>query len=228
MVEAKTATIEGESVPEKRRPSVAEIEDQTKQEIVREPTLSHRRREARQEPPTLSGKGGQQHKYYQHLIRRTAETYGYRALVEHPTEAGGSVDVHLERDGTKIACEISITTTDTQELGNIKKCLAAGYDKVILCSPEEKSLKRVRKSVSKELSEPEQKRVLFFQPEEIILYLKQQAAKGAGKEKWLKGRKVKVQFQPVAEEKEKTKVKAIGEVLAGSLRRLKGGKQEKL
>ena len=56
-------------------------------------------------------------------------------------------------------------------------------------------------------------------------HLERQAAKGAGKkEEWVKGRKVKVGFKPVAEEKEKTKLKAIGQVLLGSLQRLKAKK----
>lgn len=55
-------------------------------------------------------------------------------------------------------------------------------------------------------------------------HLERQAAKGAGKEEWVKGRKVKVGLKPVAEEKEKTKLKAIGQVLLGSLQRLKAKK----
>jgi len=215
---------EKKPVPEPVKPSFEEIKEEVKQEIISEPTLSHRRKKAKEELPALPGKGGQQHKYYQHLIRQTAEAYGYRAIVEHPTEAGGSVDVHLERDGTRIACEISVTSTDEQELGNIEKRLSAGYNKVILCSPEEKFLKKVKKLLSKKLSDSEQQKILLFQPAEAITYLKQQAAKGAGKEKWLKGRKVKVQFQPVEEEKEKTKLKAIGQVIVSSLQRLRGGK----
>lgn len=213
-------------VPEAVRPSFEEIKEEVKQEIIKEPTLSYRKRKTKKELPVLEGKGGQQHKYYQHLIRQTAEAYGYRAMIEQSTENGGSVDVHLERDGTKIACEISATSTDSQELGNIEKRLAAGYDRVILCYPPERSLKKIRKLVSKKLSNSDQQKVLFFSPEETISYLKQQAAEGAGKEKWVKGRKVKVQFQPVAEEKEQTKLKAIGQVLAGSLRRLKGGERK--
>lgn len=54
--------------------------------------------------------------------------------------------------------------------------------------------------------------------------LKVLQAPSASKEKWVRGRKVKVGFEPVTEEKEKTKLKTIGQVLAGSLRRLKGGK----
>jgi len=95
---------------------------------------------------------------------------------------------------------------------------------VILCSPAVKTLKKVKKLAFEKLKETERERLLFLSPEETISYLKQQAAKDADKEKWVKGRKVKVQFKSVEEEKEKTKIKAIGKVLAGSLRRLKGGK----
>ena len=132
--------------------------------------------------------------------------------------------MHLERDGRKIACEISITSTGLQELGNIEKRLIGGYDQVIICSPDEKTLKKVQRLVSEKLSENDQQKVLYLLPEQIIAYLKEQAAKGAGKEEWVKGRKVKVGFKPVAEEKEKGKFRAISEVLISSLRRLKGEK----
>ena len=70
----------------------------------------------------------------------------------------------------------------------------------------------------------EQQKVLFLSPEETISYLKEQAAAGAAKEEWVRGRKVKVGFKPVTGEKENSKLKSIGEVLLSSLRRLKGRK----
>ena len=95
--------------------------------------------------PEIQERGKSQHRYLQTLIKRMAEEKGFRAVVEQPTPDGtGRVDVSLERDGRKIACEISVTTTDEQELSNIEKCLAAGYEKVILCSPEKKTLEKVR------------------------------------------------------------------------------------
>ncbi len=46
-----------------------------------------------------------------------AEDKGYRAIVKQPTPDGtGFVDVAIERDGKRIACEISLTSTDDQEL----------------------------------------------------------------------------------------------------------------
>lgn len=207
------------------KPTLEQIKEEVKQEVIAEPTLSYRKRKAKEEVPVPEGKGGQQHKYYQHLIRQTAEACGYRAMIEQTIEDGsGSVDVHLERDGKKIACEISITSTDLQELGNIEKRLIAGYDQVIICSPDEKALKKVQRLVSEKLSENDQQKVLYLLPEQIIAYLKEQAAKGAAKEEWVRGRRVKVGFKPVAEEKEKTKLKTIGQILVSSLQRLKGGK----
>jgi hypothetical protein len=224
---AKQGALIAETIesPETTKSSLAEIKEDKKQEVIREPTLSYRKRKAKEEAHILEGKGSQQHKYYQHLIRQAAEACGYRAMIEQPTEDGaGSVDVHLERDGKKIACEISITTTDQQELGNIQKRLVAEYDQVIICSPDGKALEKVRRLVSEKLSEDNQQKVLYFLPEQVIAYLKEQAAKSAGKEEWVKGRKVKVGFKPMTEEKEKGKFRAISEVLLSSLRRLKGGK----
>lgn len=127
----------------------------------------------------------------------------------------------LEQDGKRIACEISLTSTDEQELSNIEKCLKAGYDKVILCSPEKKTLRKVRVLTAQELKESEQDKVLFFQPEELFFYLEEEAAGKASKEERVKGYKVKVKFQPVAEEEKRTKREAVGQVILQALRRLK-------
>lgn len=82
--------------------------------------------------PPLPGRGGAQHKYLQELIRRWGEAHGWRATVEKSILDGlGSVDVALERDGQSVACEICITSTVTYEVGNVQKCLAAGFDRVV-------------------------------------------------------------------------------------------------
>jgi len=223
LAKQKEVAFEEEAVTEAPRPFLKEIKEEVKQEVISEPTLSYRKRKAKEEVPILEGKGGQQHKYYQHLVRQVAEANGYRAMVEQPGPDGsGCIDVHLERDGLKIACEISVTSTDVQELANIEKRLAAGYDRVILYSPQENALKKVQKLVSQKLSESDRQKILFFLPEQIIAYLKEQAAKGASKEVWVRGRKVKLGFQPVAEEKEKSILRKISEITASSFRRLKG------
>lgn len=172
--------------------------------------------------------GGQQHRYLQTLIKKTAEEKGYRAIIEEPTPDGlGKVDVGFERNGKRIACEISLTSTDEQELSNIEKCLVAGYDRVILCSPERKTLKKVKVLTTQKLEESEQEKVLFFQPEELFFYLEEETASKASKEERVKGYKVKVKFQPVAEAEKRTKREAVAQVIVQALRRLKKGERRK-
>ncbi len=131
------------------------------------------------------------------------------------------VDVGLELDGKKIACEISITTTNEQELKNIEKCLAAGYEKVILCSSDKKTLVKVKTLALEKLSESDQQKVLFFQPEELFFFLEEEAASSISKEQRVKGYKVRVKYKPVGETEKKTKRDAVGQVILQALRRMK-------
>jgi len=59
-------------------------------------------------------KGERQHRYLQSLIKRVAEEKSYRAVIEEPTPDGGRIDVGLEQDRRRIACEVSVTSTDEQ------------------------------------------------------------------------------------------------------------------
>ncbi len=172
--------------------------------------------------PEIQEKGKSQHRYLQTLIKRMAEEKGFRAVVEQPVlDGSGRVDVSLERDGRKIACEICVTTTDEHELSNIEKCLASGYEKVILCCPEKKSLEKIKLLVIKKLKPSDQEKVLFFQPEELFFHLEKEAASFAGKEERIKGYKVKVQYQPVMDSEKKAKREAVGQVILHALRRMK-------
>lgn len=163
-----------------------------------------------------------QHRYLQTLIKKMAEEKGYKAVIEQSTPDGkGKVDVSLERNGKKIACEISITTSGDQELKNIEKCLNAGYERVVLCSPEKKTLENVKSLVSQELNESDQKKVFFFQPEEFFFYLEKKIASEASKEERVKGYKVKVQYQPIQDNEKKTKREAVAKVILQALKRMK-------
>jgi|WetSurMetagenome_2_1015567.scaffolds.fasta_scaffold01024_8 hypothetical protein len=174
--------------------------------------------------PVMEGKGGPRHRYLQTLIKRVAEEKGYRAIIEEKTPGGsGSVDVGLTLEERHFACEISITTSDIQELGNLEKCLAAGYDKILLCMPDRKSLEKMQTLVLQKFGDIYNDRINFFQPEELFFFLEQEAAKSVGKEERVKGYKVKVQYQPVKDMTKKTKREAIGQVIVQAMRRLKNG-----
>lgn len=191
--------------------------------IRKEEAVTFKEKRTRVEIPIFEGKGGSQHRYLQSLIKRMAEEKGFRAVVEQPTADGaGSVDVGIEKDGKRIACEISLTSTDEQELGNIQKCLASGYDKVILCSPDKKTLKKVNALVLQSLNESDQQKVLFFQPEELLFFLESESAGAVNTEERVKGYKVKVQYQPIRDAEKKSKREAIAQVMVGAMKRLKG------
>lgn len=56
----------------------------------------------------------------------------------------GHVEVHLERAGVSIACEMSVSTRADHEIQNVSNCLSAGFVHVVLTSSTEKMLTSAR------------------------------------------------------------------------------------
>lgn len=167
-------------------------------------------------------KGESQHRYLQSLIKNLAEQSGFKAVLEQMTPDGqGRVDVSLERDRQRMAFEISVTSTEEQETKNIQKCLDAGYDKVVLCSPEKKFLERMKGLVSEKFEPGLQDKILLLQPEELPFFFESEAARQAGGEERVKGYKVKVQYQAVETSEKKAKRKAVAQVILKAMRRMK-------
>jgi hypothetical protein len=210
--------VEKESVKkEKKEPVISRPYIEQAEEPVRKRTLP--------EDPAPLGRGGQQHKYIQQLIKKIAEHKGYRATIEKQVLAGaGSIDVALEKEGKKIACEISITTNGKQELGNVEKCLAAGYDSVILVSSEKRNLNKIKEYISGRLENGSLERVLFLHTEEVILYLDELDAQSASKEETVRGYKVKVNYQSVEETQKQTRRQAVAQVIMQAMKRMKAEK----
>ncbi len=128
------------------------------------------------------GRGGEHHKYLQQLIKRWAEARGFTVTVEKPILDGlGSVDVALEKGSRAIACEISVTTNSEHEVGNVQKCLAAGFSDVILVSSEKKVLTRVRHALVSILSSTQYRQVKFLTPEEVFAFIEGSEAKSIDK-----------------------------------------------
>ena len=133
-----------------------------------------------------------------------AEARGYKALIEEPTPDGkGRVDVHLERNAKRIAVEICNTTDAEWEVHNIQKCFDAGYDLIVACSNERKSLENIRKKGAELLSAAIQTKVVFFEPDAFFLYLDQELAKEASTETRVKGYRIKVEYSAVSEDEAK-------------------------
>jgi len=157
-----------------------------------------------------------QHRYLQTLIKRMAESRGFKAVIEEPTKDGGRVDVGLLKNESRIAIEISITTPGTWEIQNIQKCLSAGYVPVIVCSADTKHLEKVKKFVTEQLSFDSN--ILFLEPEALFLYLDQQTANELTKEDRVKGYRVKVEYNAVSENDAQAKRTTILKSVADSLK----------
>ncbi|MEX2181906.1 MAG: type IV secretion system DNA-binding domain-containing protein [Gemmatimonadaceae bacterium] len=116
----------------------------------------------------LPGRGGPQHKYLQSLVRKLAEDRGFIATIEKRVLDGhGHVDVMLERDGLTVGCEISVTTDEAHEANNLSKCLAAGFDHVVLLCSDERQLANVRALLDPSIGGD----VRYLTPERLILFL---------------------------------------------------------
>jgi uncharacterized protein DUF87 len=187
----------------------------------RKPTPETQRDSVAPQPPSL-GRGGPQHKYLQELIKRWATSKGYRATIERQILDGmGSVDVALEREGQSIACEISVSTTVDHEVGNIQKCLAAGFGHVVLISSDRKTIAHAKETVNTMFGEEEGKRVHVLTPEHFFDFVETLEAHAAGREEMVRGYKVKVNYRKVAEGEQKARKQAISQVILGALKKLK-------
>ncbi|MDR3548570.1 MAG: type IV secretion system DNA-binding domain-containing protein [Candidatus Pacebacteria bacterium] len=123
--------------------------------------------------PRDFGRGGAQHQAIQKRIKAAAEALGFRGIIEKPVLDGqGSVDLWLERADQTIACEISISTTVDHEVGNVRKCLAAGLPQVAIICVSEDRLHKIATAVSGSLGAEAAAKVSYFQPDPFIAHLK--------------------------------------------------------
>ena len=176
--------------------------------------------------PSTAGRGGPQHKYLQELVRRWASSKGYKTTIEKEILDGmGSIDVALEKDGRSIACEISVTTSVEHEVGNVQKCLAAGFEHVVLLLMERKMLSKARDAVAVAVGEPERARVHILTTEEFFTFVDSLDAHAAGRVGQVRGYNVKVDYQAVAEGEQKVRKQAISQVILGALKKLKSGRK---
>lgn len=172
--------------------------------------------------PAQPGRGGRQHKYLQHLFKQLAEERGFRASIEETIlDGAGRVDVSLVRGETRIACEISVTTNQDHELGNVEKCLAAGYTKIVLVGSNERHIKTLAKFVEENLDESKRDKVQYVVPEGLIEYLDSLGEIPQPTEETVRGYKVRTVQQLVDPKEADARRQAIAEVIARSLKRSK-------
>jgi hypothetical protein len=74
--------------------------------------------------------------------------------------------VVLEREERRIAFQISVTTAAEYEMAAVQRCVAAGFERVLLVATEPRTRKRLG-DLLEDLAVPERERVLVIPPEDI-------------------------------------------------------------
>jgi hypothetical protein len=123
------------------------------------------------------------------------------------------VDISLERNGKKIACEVGVTTTKQWETHNVEKCLNAGYDVVIAVPIDKNAAEVMQKQLTVKLDSQFHSRVFVMEADALFHYLDTEVAKEASTEKRIKGYRVKVEYEAVSEEVMKLKKEAITRIV---------------
>lgn len=165
------------------------------------------------------GKGGAKHRYLQNLIKGLAEQVGFRATIEAPVP-GGQVDVLLEREGLRVAVEVSVTTPVAWERENLRKCLATDCDQVVLVlAKTQVTAKRYREVVVEGLSEADRGRLAILSPEETPDFISALAPDASPPESVVRGYKVKARATVVSPEEAKTRRETIARLVAQSMGR---------
>ena len=168
--------------------------------------------------PAPLGRGGQQHTYLQQLIKLAAQERGYLAVIEESVLDGtGKVDVSLSKAGRKIACEISISTGKDWELGNVEKCLAAGYDDVLVIAKDDRQLDTLSKFIGAHLDENVRERVHFVTPDGARAYIDGLVDDAPPTEEAVRGYRVKVSRTKIDPSEAQQRRRAIAAILARSL-----------
>jgi hypothetical protein len=169
------------------------------------------------------GQGGARHKIIQKRIKEAAECMGFQAVIEKQVpESEKRFDVHLERDGITIACEISFTTTVDHEIGNVSKCLNAGVATVAVICLEQTRLKKIKEAVAGTFAVVDATRVLYFEPTEFLEYLRTlapPASKSAKEPKKRAGRTVKRTQSALSAEERAAREEEYNRAIADALKR---------
>ncbi|HYC74683.1 type IV secretory system conjugative DNA transfer family protein [Brevundimonas sp.] len=170
-------------------------------------------------PAVEPGKGGPQHRYLQALIRELGQQQGFRATVE-ASVGGGQADVLLERDGLRVAFEVSVTTPGAHEAANLRKCLSGGVDQAALVVVKSRATGvRFRDAVLAGLDEPDRNRVALLTPEGLPDYIQALAPPPEPSETVVKGYRVKVSRVSAPADETRTRHDAVARIVARSLSR---------
>jgi hypothetical protein len=146
-----------------------------------------------------------------------AEARGFNAKIEEPTPDGGRVDVLLERNGKRIACEVGMTTSVEWEIHNIQKCLDAGYDFVVAIAKNKETQRVMQEVVSQKMDAITLSKVAVMEVETLIKYLDAEI-KVEVPEIRMKGYRVKIKYDNPSDDVVIQKKESIAKAVYDSLK----------
>jgi hypothetical protein len=120
------------------------------------------------------GRGGVGHQDLQVRLQAEARALGFLADVEKtlkPTSMQAA-DLVLERNNLLVAVEMVFTTGPGHELGNVKKCLAGGFSRVIVVCQDPDKLKKIEGFIQPKLSTESTGKVNYCVPDDFNAVLR--------------------------------------------------------
>ncbi|HEV8578906.1 MAG TPA: helix-turn-helix domain-containing protein [Thermoanaerobaculia bacterium] len=164
--------------------------------------------------PACFDDAGPDDRHLQKLVQEIGEKNGFRVAVNQMVPSGHtSVDVALERDGWRLACEISVTSNLEQEIASIRKCLDSGFHEVAMVLPIERQARKLENALSNALTMEERARVRLLRPEEISGYIEGIMTVVCEHETTVGKYKVKVKYVRLNPAETARRCRALAEVL---------------
>ena len=135
--------------------------------------------------------------------------------MEYQVPSGdGYIDIVLRRDTLKVAFEISVTTPPDYEVKNLRKCLNAGYDHIVLIAADGQHLKKISELAVSELSKDELSKIDFLSDVLLSKYLDSfEMSKTDSEAKKMHGYEVNVSVSKLSTEEQEAKQKVIDSIL---------------
>ena len=95
--------------------------------------------------PDADRLGGPEHRYWKKRLAEHLRANGYEVVEEYPIGGGKAIDLVAERDGKRMAIEIETGNSDAA--ANVEKCLAAGFQRVIVVATSQGSKKAIEAAI---------------------------------------------------------------------------------
>jgi hypothetical protein len=111
-----------------------------------------------------------------------ARNRGWEAIPEQEVlEGAGRIDVVLRKGAISVACEVSVTTGRQWELGNVEKCMKAGFKQVVVVAEDGKRLARFRQAAHEHWGGLPPGGLHFLSSEGLVDHLDRLAAEAASR-----------------------------------------------